>query len=153
MRRLIPAGNMRTSQDGSEGGAAWDIIDSWTYYHEPVSSSALAVYRAVRWVSAVLLAGAAIFHVSAAAAGGPGAMRHGMFVGINLAMAALLVARPHWAYYPALALAIQQTYSHGLDLSKSFLGTAPLDKVSLAVCLFFPTLVTLLYMERQERRP
>jgi hypothetical protein len=116
-----------------------------------VSASASAAYRAVRHVSAALLAGAAVFHVSAAATGGPGATRHGVFVGINLALAGLLVFRARWAYYPALALAIQQTYSHGLDLSKSFLGTAPLDKVSLAVCLFFPTLVTLLYMERQER--
>lgn len=111
-----------------------------------------ATYRALRIVSAALLAATAVFHlVKVFAVGGEASMvRHAVFVAINLALAALLVLRPRWAFYPALLLTAQQMYSHGLDLSQSFLGTAPLDKMSLAVCLFFPTLVTILYMERQE---
>jgi hypothetical protein len=107
-------------------------------------------YRAVRVVSALLLAGAAVFHVVGAVSGNGSSARHAVFVVVNLAIAALLVGRPRWAFYPTLLLTVQQMYSHGLDLSRSFLGTSPLDKTALAVCLFFPTLVTLLYMERQE---
>ena len=110
----------------------------------------LRIYRLVRVVSAALLLLAAGFHVLQAARGVGSVPRHLAFVGIDVVLAALLVARPRWAFYPALLLSIQQVYSHGLDLSQSFLGTAPLDKASLAVCLFFPTLMTLLYMERQE---
>jgi hypothetical protein len=108
------------------------------------------IYRAVRIGSAVLLVGAAIHHVSQAIAGNGDVLRHWAFVAINLAVAALLAWRPRWAYYPTLVLCIQQMWSHGLDLSRSFVGTAPLDKTALAVCLFFPTLVTILYLERQE---
>ena len=39
---------------------------------------------------------------------------------------------------------------HGLDLSRSFTGDGGLDWASLAVCLFFPTLATVLFMERSE---
>ena len=113
-----------------------------------MSSSSL--FRGVRIASAVVLAGAAVFHVVKAMAGQGDVLRHWMFVPINAAVAALLVWRPRWAFWPALALTIQQMASHGLDLSRSFLGTEPLDWVSLAVCLFFPTLVTVLFIERQE---
>jgi hypothetical protein len=107
-------------------------------------------YRAARIGSALLLTGTAVWHATAVASGHGSTLRHAIFVAINLTVAVLLVWRPRWAFYPTLALTVQQLYSHGFDLSQSFLGTAPLDKVSLAVCLFFPTLVTLLYMERQE---
>jgi hypothetical protein len=77
--------------------------------------------------------------------------RHWVFVLVNVALAALLVWRPRWAFYPALALTGQQLWSHGQTLSESFVGTAPLDWASLAVCLFFPTLVTILFIERQDQ--
>jgi hypothetical protein len=105
------------------------------------------IYRAVRIVSAAILVATALFHLSKIA---NDPVRHAIFVGVNVALAALLVHKPRMAFVPTLLLGAQQMYSHGLDLSRSFLGTAPLDKVSLAVCLFFPTLATLLYMERQE---
>ena len=113
-----------------------------------MSSSNL--FRAARIVSAVLLALAAVHHVMQAVAGEGSVARHWLFVPINAGLAALLVWKPRWAFWPALALTVQQMWSHGLDLSRSFLGTAPLDWVSLAVCLFFPTLVTILFIERQE---
>lgn len=112
--------------------------------------TAAATYRAVRIVSALILVGTAVRHVILAAGGQGSVARHAVFLVLDVALAGLLVWRHRWSFYPALALAIQQVWSHGLDLSQSFLGTAPLDKISLAVCLFFPTLVTLLYMERQE---
>ena len=108
------------------------------------------LYRAARAVSAALLVLVAARHVMLALQGEGSVARHWVFVPINVGLAALLVWRPRWAFYPALLLSAQQMWSHGLSLSQSFLGTAPLDWVSLAVCLFFPTLVTILFIERQE---
>ncbi|MBX3205233.1 MAG: hypothetical protein KF764_09195 [Labilithrix sp.] len=107
-------------------------------------------YRAIRVGAAVLLVVAAARHATLAVAEEGSVTRHWIFVPINVGLAALLVLRPRWAFWPAIALSIQQMWSHGLELSRSFLGTAPLDWVSLAVCLFFPTLVTILFIERQE---
>ena len=108
------------------------------------------MFRAARIVSAVLLALAAGYHVMQAVAGEGSVARHWLFVPINAGLAALLVWKPRWAFWPALALTVQQMWSHGLELSRSFLGTEPLDWVSLAVCLFFPALVSILLIERRE---
>lgn len=107
-------------------------------------------YRAARIGSAVILAVSAVRHAFLVVKGDGDVLRHALFIVVNLALAGLLVWRPRWSFWPALVLTVQQMASHGLDLSQSFLGTAPLDKLSLAVCLFFPTLVTILYLERQE---
>ncbi len=114
-----------------------------------MSSSSL--FRWTRIASAVVLAVAAVFHIVQAAGGHGSVLRHAVFVPINAGLAALLVFKPRWAFWPTLALTIQQMASHGLDLSRSFLGTEPLDWVALAVCLFFPTLATVLFIERQEQ--
>lgn len=105
-----------------------------------------------RVVAAVMLAGAAARHGMLAAQGRDDVTRHWVFVFVNLGLGTLLVFKPRWAFYPAVLLGAQQMYSHGLDLSQSFLGASPLDKWSLAVCLFFPTLVTFLFIERQEEK-
>jgi hypothetical protein len=110
----------------------------------------MSTFRTARIVSAVLLVVVAVRHGMLAVAGEGSAPRHALFVLVNVALAALLVWKPRWSFWPALALTIQQMWSHGLKLSESFLGTAPLDWVSLAVCLFFPTLVTILFIERRE---
>lgn len=110
----------------------------------------LKLYRSIRIASAVLLAAAAVRHVVLAVGADGSAARHVAFVLISAALAALLVWRPRWAFWPAIALSVQQMWSHGLELSGSFLGTEPLDWASLAVCLFFPTLVTVLFIERRE---
>lgn len=112
--------------------------------------TALRAFRLVRMVSAVLLVATAVRHAVLAVGGDGSVLRHWLFVPINVAAAGLLLWKPRWAFYPILALTVQQLWSHGLDLSASFVGTARLDTVSLAVCLFFPTLVTILYLERQE---
>jgi hypothetical protein len=100
----------------------------------------------------VILVAVAVRHVLLATSGVEGAARHWLFVLINLALAAILVMRHRWAFWPTLLLGVQQMASHGLDLSKSFLGNAPLDVPSLAVCLFFPTLATILYLERADEK-
>lgn len=110
-----------------------------------------SLFRGTRLVSAAVLALAAGYHVVQAVAGQGDVVRHWLFVPINAAVAALLVWRPRWSFWPVLALTVQQMWSHGLELSRSFLGTEPLDWVSLAVCLFFPTLATVLFIERQEQ--
>ena len=110
----------------------------------------LSVYRSIRIASAVLLVAAAVRHVVLAVGAEGSITRHWIFVPINVALAALLVWRPRWAFWPAIALSAQQMWSHGLELSGSFLGTEPLDWASLAVCVFFPTLVTVLFIERRE---
>ncbi len=110
----------------------------------------LKLYRSIRIASAVLLAAAAVRHVVLAVGAEGSVARHVAFVLVNAALAALLVWRPRWAFWPAMALSVQQMWSHGLELSGSFLGTEPLDWASLAVCLFFPTLVTVLFIERRE---
>ena len=65
-----------------------------------------------RLVFAALLAITALNHGRLAAAGGANVTRHGVFVGLNLALAWLLVARPRWALLPAALLSVQQLYSH-----------------------------------------
>ena len=105
-----------------------------------------------RVAAAMMLAGAAVRHALLATRGEGDVGRHWVFVVVNLGLGALLVYRPRWAFYPSIALGVQQMYSHGLDLSQSFLGSTPLDRWSLAVCLFFPTLVTFLFIERQEEK-
>jgi len=109
-------------------------------------------FRNTRVLSAVILVTVAARHVLLAVQGQGEVWRHWLFVPINLAAAALLVLRHRWAFWPIIVLGVQQTASHGLDLSKSFNGGQPLDVPSLAVCLFFPTLVTILYLERAEER-
>ncbi len=96
------------------------------------------------------MAGVAVLHVVQAVTPGPSPVRHAIFVVVNGAMAALLVWRHRWAFWPALVLTAQQMYSHGLELARSFNGDTALDWRALAVCLFFPTLDTILFIERQE---
>lgn len=108
------------------------------------------VFVVSRFIAAALLALTAAYHAVLTVATNTASLRHGTFVVINLALAALLVWRPRWAFFPALLLSAQQMWSHGLSLSGSFVGSAPLDWASLGVCLFFPTLVTVLFLERQE---
>lgn len=105
--------------------------------------------RLARLASAGLLAVAAMSHARLAAAGGPHVLRHELFVGLNLALAILLVLRPRWALLPTALLSVQQLASHGSDLVDSMQGPGPLDWASLGVVVFFPALLTLLVVERR----
>jgi hypothetical protein len=110
------------------------------------------IYRIARIISAAILVVVALRHLVLAAQGDGNVMRHWNFVAVNIALAIMLIMKPRWAFWAILAVGAQQMWSHGLDLSQSFLGSAPLDWSSLAVCLFFPTVATILFIERQDEK-
>jgi hypothetical protein len=113
----------------------------------PRSSSSFARARVL---FAALLAVTAANHARLAMAGAGNVMRHEVFVGLNLALALLLVARPRWALLPAALLSVQQLYSHGSDLLASVHEPGPFDWASVGVLVFFPALLTLLVVERRR---
>lgn len=107
-----------------------------------------ASFRLIRIASAAVIAGLAIREASLGAAGaGP---VHLVAAPFEIGVAAALVWKPRMAFWALLALTFQQMATYGVRLAASFNGTAPLDKGSLAICLLYPTLVTVLYLERQE---
>ncbi|MDB5218856.1 MAG: hypothetical protein JWO86_6783 [Myxococcaceae bacterium] len=110
--------------------------------------------RGARLVFAALLVITASNHGRLAAAGAGNVTRHEVFVGLNVALALLLVARPRWALGPAALLSAQQLYSHGSDLLESIEarrhGAADFDWASVGVLVFFPALLTLLVVERRR---
>jgi hypothetical protein len=108
-----------------------------------------AFLRIARLTCAGLLAITAVNHARLAAHGAGNVMRHELFVGLNLALAALLVTRPRWALVPTALLSMQQVSSHGSDLLASMRGPGPLDWASAGVLVFFPALLTLLVVERR----
>ena len=105
--------------------------------------------RLARHICGGLLALAALNHARLASAGGAHVVRHEVFVGLNLALATLLVLRPRWALVPAALLSVQQLWSHGSDLIDSMRGPGPFDWASALVLVFFPALLTLLVVERR----
>ena len=106
--------------------------------------------RQSRLVFAGLLAITAMNHARLAASAAGNVGRHEVFVGLNLLLAGLLVARPRWALLPAALLSVQQLYSHGSDLVASVREPGPLDWASVGVLVFFPALLTLLVFERRR---
>jgi hypothetical protein len=108
------------------------------------------IARIARNVCAALLAVTAVNHARLAAQGAGNVTRHEVFVGLNLALAALLVARPRWALVPTALLSLQQLWSHGSDLLVSIRGPGPFDWASVGVLVFFPALLTLLVVERRR---
>ena len=108
-------------------------------------------FARARVLFALLLAVTAVNHARLAATGAPAnSTRHAVFVGLNLGLAGLLVARPGWALVPAALLAVQQLYSHGSDLLASVREPGPFDWASVGVLVFFPALLTLLVVERRR---
>jgi hypothetical protein len=105
--------------------------------------------RLARLASCALLAVAALSHARLAALGGAHVLRHELFVGLDLALVALLVLRPRWALIPTALLSLQQLWSHGSDLVDSLRGQGPVDWASALVLVFFPALLTLLVVERR----
>lgn len=106
-----------------------------------------AAFRIVRIVAAFFLGVSALRHVVLAIEGDPSVSRHWLFVALNLGLAALLVRWPRQALYATALLAIQQEYSHGTALLESMRGPGAFDFASLAVCLFFPALIAVLFAE------
>lgn len=111
----------------------------------------MRTFRWLRMIAAGILAAAAVNHATLAMRGAGSVPRHEVFVGVNAALAALLLVRPRWALPAAILASLQQVPSHGQDLVRSLGGT--LDWSSLGVVLFFPALVTLLAVERRASTP
>jgi hypothetical protein len=111
-----------------------------------------------RRVFGVLAAGfvaASLFH--AVAIGWPQvaepspAWRHGLFVGINLAVAAGLMFRPRWFVFVFLLLTGQQLLSHGVQGWRVWQHEGRLDWASVVVVLALPPLAALLaWQTRRE---
>jgi len=112
----------------------------------------LRALRLARLVGAAAIVAAAFHHGRLAAAGVGDVTRHEVFVGLDLALAALLALRPRWALAPTIALTLQQSWSHGADLVASLQGPGPIDTSSALVIVFFPALVALLIVERGAGR-
>lgn len=110
------------------------------------SRSALRIAR-LAGVAAIIVAAAN--HGRLAAVGAGDVTRHEIFVGLDLALAVLLVVRPRWALAPTAVLTAQQIWSHGSDLLDSMQGPGPFDAVSALVVVFFPALLALLVVERR----
>lgn len=117
---------------------------------------ARAPEKRLRWARfgcAALLGVTALNHAVQVALGAGNASRHAWFVGINCALALLLIARPRWAIVPTALLAVQQAASHGTALVSSTRDPASsFDWASLGVLVFFPALLALLVVERRTLR-
>ena len=100
-------------------------------------------------VCAALLALTAVNHARLAAEGLGNVTRHEVFVGLNSALALLLVLRSRWALVPTVLLSLQQLSSHGSELVHSIHGPEAFDWASVGVLLFFPALIALLVVERR----
>lgn len=118
--------------------------------HFPTIAMLAHRLRVARLICAGLLALTALNHARLASAAGAHALRHGLFVGLNLALATLLVFLPRWALPATALLSIQQLWSHGADLADSIRDPGPLDWASVLVLVFFPALLTLLVVERRR---
>ncbi len=128
--------------------------------HEPPPKPRL---RATHRASSVLFlalalafAGAAAFH--AAAIAWPGIAepspdwRHALFVGINLALAAGLLARPRWFAFVFAAFTLQQLYSHGSQGWRVWHLEHRLDWASLIVVVALPPVLVMLWREPARQR-
>jgi hypothetical protein len=109
-------------------------------------------FRILRLAFAAMLVVAAVNHGLLASRGEGVVWRHELFVGLNLVLAALLALRPRWALWPIALLSLQQIPSHGSDFVKSF-SEPVVDWPSLGVVFFFPSVITLLVVERRRGRP
>lgn len=77
--------------------------------------------------------------------------RHLVFVGINLLFAVLFGMRVKYTLFPAVLLALQQTYSHGGAFLEARRGGA-FDGESFAVLVFLPVvLIAAIALARKPR--
>jgi len=104
-------------------------------------------------LAALLFAGTAVFHVVEMARSGF-TPRHLVFVGVNLVSASLCVTRPRrWFPLYLFCLTLQQGYSHGGDLIRTWQSTAKVDWTSALMIAFLPLLLALALIEEKSVRP
>ncbi len=77
--------------------------------------------------------------------------RHGVFVGINLALALGFWCRPPWFVWVFGLLALQQVYSHG-GRAITWAASGRVDWVSLLVLVVLPVAFAELVRDTRQRR-
>ena len=76
--------------------------------------------------------------------------RHLVFVGINLLFAALFGMRVKYTIFPAVLLAVQQTYSHGSAFFEAR-ARGTFDGESFAVLVFLPVVLIVAFALARPR--
>ena len=74
--------------------------------------------------------------------------RHALFIGIDLAVAVLLIQRPRWFAGAFGVLTLQQLFSHGNRLFYDWLRGGQVAWVSLGVCIALPVIAARLIIDR-----
>jgi hypothetical protein len=105
--------------------------------------------------AACLFAVAALFHLSRVflpQAGDPsGALRHAVFVGINLGCVGGLILQPPFFRVAFIALAAQQAYSHGGTAWMAWVERGEVDLVSLVIVVLMPAILAALWWSDSSR--
>ncbi len=101
-----------------------------------------------------LFAVAALFHLTRVflpQEGDPsGALRHGVFVAINLTCVAGLWLRPPLFKLAFVPLAVQQVYSHGRMAWTTWAERGEIDLISLVIVFLMPLTLLALWRERDH---
>lgn len=122
----------------------------------PPATPPSSALRAVFVVCAVSFVAAAINHVWRAAvpeAGDSPLWRHVLFIGLNLANAALVLRRPRWYPFAFAPLVLQQLYGHGTPVVTALGAGAAPRATDFAVVLFMPLVLALLVFDRARTAP
>ncbi|MEI9808636.1 MAG: hypothetical protein WDO16_12675 [Bacteroidota bacterium] len=99
---------------------------------------------------AVLSAIAALYHIAGIfyKVNDSPVWRHSLFIFINLICTYGLLKRPAWFVWFFLLLLLQQLYSHGSDIIRSWKNDHPIDWISIVVVILMPLAFILLLKDR-----
>lgn len=78
--------------------------------------------------------------------------RHALFVGINLAMAWLMLRRPPWFWALFALLTVQQLYGHGGKLLGHWRAAGQIEWISMLVVIGMPIMAFLLFRDWRLNR-
>ena len=79
-------------------------------------------------------------------------IRNLIFVVINTICIYGILKRPKWFVYFFAALFVQQCYSHGTDLYKTWMEKGKLDWISLLDLVILPTILFFLIKDWREKK-
>jgi hypothetical protein len=107
--------------------------------------------------SALLFAGAALYHLLAVLAPSLGIFgvrwRHLLFVAIDAGFAGLLLRQPRWLVFPLSALTLYSVYSHGTGAWRLWHREGRVDWLSLGVVTVLPAILWLTINHRSSQKP
>lgn len=106
----------------------------------------------VFFLCAIGFAGAAAFHLVAlvAVVDATPRWRHGLFVVIDAALAALMIRRPRWFPWVFAVLVVQQAWSHGTSLV-AHARVGSVDVASVITLVALPIVFALLVRDARSR--